>query len=141
MPTPYSGRCLCGSVQFVITSEPAAVMSCYCEHCSKGAGGTNQIIAKFTHEDVRISAQDGSIQDYILSETASGAPKTKSFCGTCGCTLWTVPQSATGKFLIVRTSLIDGGFDLRPSSEIFVKNRPKWTNRLEGVPQFTGPRK
>ncbi|KFA65799.1 hypothetical protein S40285_10399 [Stachybotrys chlorohalonatus IBT 40285] len=122
MPAPYSGRCLCGSVR-------------------KGAGGTNQIIAKFTHDDVRVSDELGSIREYTLSDTASGAPKIKSFCGTCGCTLWTVPQSAKGKFLIIRTSLIDGGFDLRPGSEIFAKNRPSWMSQLEGVPQFAEARK
>jgi hypothetical protein len=59
MPTPYSGRCLCGSVQFVITSEPAAVMSCYCEHCSKGAGGTNQIVRLPSRRLDRGSTADG----------------------------------------------------------------------------------
>lgn len=44
MPAPYSGKCLCGGVRLTVKSEPVTVLSCFCVHCSKGAGGCNQLV-------------------------------------------------------------------------------------------------
>jgi hypothetical protein len=109
MPTPYTGQCLCGAVKFTIASEPATVISCFCNHCQKGAGGPNQVIAKFSRADVTVSADTDAITKYILKDTSSGSPKEKHFCRQCGCTLWTVPASAKGTTYIIRTSLLEGG--------------------------------
>ncbi|KAH7121525.1 Mss4-like protein [Dactylonectria macrodidyma] len=141
MPAPYTGQCLCGAVTLSISSEPVAVFSCLCEHCSKGAGGTHQVIAKFATKDVQITDESTAIRQYNLTDTASGNVKEKSFCGTCGCTLWTIPGAAKGVYHLVRTSILDGGLNLQPGSEIFVKNRPAWAKAVEGVPQFDGMRK
>lgn len=46
---------------------------------------------------------------YNLTDTGSGLPKEKVFCRTCGVTLWTVPNSSKGKFLMVRAPVLDGG--------------------------------
>jgi hypothetical protein len=124
MAAPYSGSCLCGGVRFTIASEPAAVLSCFCGHCSKGAGGTHQVvqlpdsnglcfamlkieqIAKVAQADVNISAGEHLITTYTLTDTSSGAPKAKAFCRTCGVPLWTVPASARSTSLLIRPSLL-----------------------------------
>ncbi|KAH6962100.1 Mss4-like protein [Ilyonectria sp. MPI-CAGE-AT-0026] len=141
MPAPYTGKCLCGAVTFSIASEPVAVFSCFCEHCSKGAGGTHQIIAKFATKDMEISAEEEAIGEFGFTDTSSGNRKGKSFCRTCGCTLWTIPGAAKGVYHLVRTSILDEGLSLQPGSEIFVKNRPAWAKAVEGVPQFDEMRK
>ncbi|KAF7552838.1 hypothetical protein G7Z17_g4014 [Cylindrodendrum hubeiense] len=141
MPVPYTGECLCGAVTFVVSSEPLAVFSCFCEHCSKGAGGTHQVIAKFATKDVQISDLGAAIRQFGFTDTASGNRKEKSFCGTCGCTLWTIPGAAKGVYHLIRTSILDGGLILRPGSEIFVKNRPVWAKAVDDVPQFDEMRK
>lgn len=48
------------------------------------------------------------LSTYVLRDTHSGQPKEKSFCKTCGCTIWTEPGAAKGKFYFVRASLFDG---------------------------------
>lgn len=55
MSAPYTGSCLCGSVRLNITSEPVAVLSCFCEHCTKGAGGTHQLVGHIIYKQVYIS--------------------------------------------------------------------------------------
>ncbi|KAH7469506.1 hypothetical protein FOMA001_g14567 [Fusarium oxysporum f. sp. matthiolae] len=110
MPAPYSGQCLCGNVKFTISSEPVTVLSCFCEHCCIGAGGTHQLIGKFTTQDVKVSTTaEDAITKYSLSDTSSGSSKEKTFCRTCGCTLWTIPAAAKGKFYMIRLPLLDGG--------------------------------
>jgi hypothetical protein len=45
MPS-YNGSCLCGGVKFTISADPVILLSCFCEHCSKGAGGPNQLVSR-----------------------------------------------------------------------------------------------
>ncbi|KAF5009242.1 hypothetical protein FDECE_4535 [Fusarium decemcellulare] len=136
MPAPYTGQCLCEAVKFTVSSEPVTVLSCFCEHCSKGAGGTHQLIGKFASKDVRVTAADDAISQFTVTDTSSGNGKEKAFCRTCGCTLWTIPAAAKGTFHLIRLPLLDGGLNLKPANEIFVKNRPSWVGPVEGVSQW-----
>ncbi|KAH7349246.1 Mss4-like protein [Plectosphaerella cucumerina] len=141
MPAPYTGSCLCGAVRLAISGEPAAVLSCFCQHCTKGAGGSHQLIAKFAEPDVQLTVADDAISEYTFTDTSSGSPKLKAFCRTCGCPLWTVPNAAKGKFLLIRTTLLEDGLSIKPQNEIFVKNRPQWMAASEGVSQWEEMRK
>ncbi|KAM5371746.1 hypothetical protein ACJZ2D_007811 [Fusarium nematophilum] len=141
MPAPYTGQCLCAAVKFEISSEPVTVLSCFCDHCSKGAGGTNQLIGKFATKDVQVTAPSSAIGTFTLTDTSSGSSKVKAFCRTCGCTLWTIPAAAKGTFHLIRLPLLDGGLNFRPGNEIFVKNRPSWQAAVEGVAQWDEMRK
>ncbi|KAI9162789.1 Sorbicillinoid biosynthetic cluster transcription factor sor3 [Paramyrothecium foliicola] len=138
MPAPYLGSCLCGGVNIEIASEPVAILSCFCDHCSKGAGGTNQILAKFAEKDIKINTSgENSISVYTLTDTSSGSAKDKAFCKTCGVPLWTVPAAAKGIYLLIRTALLQNWYELAPKSEIFVKNRPAWPKGLTVSVQWT----
>ncbi|KAI1021117.1 hypothetical protein LB503_010003 [Fusarium chuoi] len=67
-------------------------------------------IGKFTAQDVRVSTTaEDAITKYSLSDTSSGSCKDKAFCRTCGCTLWTIPAAAKGKFYMIRLPLLDQG--------------------------------
>ncbi|OAK96916.1 hypothetical protein IQ06DRAFT_282456 [Phaeosphaeriaceae sp. SRC1lsM3a] len=139
MPAPYHGECLCGAVQVSIPSEPQAVLTCACEHCRKNAGSSYQVIGKFSSHGVEIHGQD-SIATFWHSDTGSGSPKQKYFCQKCGVTLWTVPASATGTYLMVRTAILLGGLELRPAGELYTKDRPAWARPIEGATQWESAR-
>lgn len=38
MPAPYTGGCQCGSVRYVLTSEPLRVAACHCTECQRQSG-------------------------------------------------------------------------------------------------------
>ncbi|CAK7227929.1 hypothetical protein SBRCBS47491_006732 [Sporothrix bragantina] len=137
MASPAShGSCLCGNVSFTAASEPLAVLMCYCIHCSKGAGGPGQVIAKMAHGDVNVVSGHDFITRCELQDTSSGEMKEKFFCSGCGCTLWTVPAGVKGKFVMVRGALLSIWTNLKPSTEIFVKYRPTWVGAIEGASQW-----
>lgn len=66
-------------------------------------------IAKFASSDVDIQAEEGVMSSYTFTDTSSAFPKEKVFCRTCGVTLWTVPNSAKGKYLMIRAPVLDRG--------------------------------
>jgi hypothetical protein len=59
---------------------------------------------------VQLTVADDAISEYTFTDTSSGSPKLKAFCRTCGCPLWTVPSAAKGKFLLIRTTLLEDGY-------------------------------
>ncbi|KAF5671317.1 hypothetical protein FDENT_10957 [Fusarium denticulatum] len=106
------------------------------------AGGTHQLIGKFTAQDVEISpTSEDAITKYSLSDTWSGSSKEKAFCRTCGCTLWTIPAAAKGKFYMVRLPLLNGRLNFQPTNEIFVRNRPTWVEPVKDAGQWDEMRK
>jgi hypothetical protein len=38
MPAPYNGGCQCGSVRYVLTTEPIRVAACHCKECQRQSG-------------------------------------------------------------------------------------------------------
>ncbi|KAL1855341.1 hypothetical protein VTK73DRAFT_8573 [Phialemonium thermophilum] len=132
----YTGQCLCGGVRLSAASPPVAVLSCFCRHCSKGSGGTHQVIAKFADKDIQVEARDGALETYTFDDTGSGLPKDKVFCRICGVPMWTVPGHVKGRFLMVRAAVIDSGPELKPQFEIYTKYRPSWVPPVEGASQW-----
>ncbi|KAK1621678.1 Mss4-like protein [Colletotrichum phormii] len=104
MSTSLRGSCLCGGIQIQTSSGPLTVFSCFCSHCSKGAGGSHQTIAKFETQSVQVVSGSDLISNFTLADTSSGSPKEKSFCRT---PLWTTPASAKGRYVLIRTSLLE----------------------------------
>ncbi|KAF5589300.1 glutathione-dependent formaldehyde-activating enzyme centromere V [Fusarium pseudoanthophilum] len=107
-----------------------------------GLNITNTPIGKFTAQDVKVSTTaEDAITKYSLSDTSSGSSKEKGFCRTCGCTLWTIPAAAKGKFYMIRLPLLDGGLNFQPANEIFVRNRPTWVEPVKDAGQWDEMRK
>jgi hypothetical protein len=38
MPAPYTGGCQCGSVRYVLTTEPIPLAACHCKECQRQSG-------------------------------------------------------------------------------------------------------
>jgi hypothetical protein len=38
MPAPYTGGCQCGSVRYVLTTEPIRLVACHCKECQRQSG-------------------------------------------------------------------------------------------------------
>src|SRR5258707_6313075 len=38
MPAPYTGGCQCGSVRYVLATEPIRLVACHCKECQRQSG-------------------------------------------------------------------------------------------------------
>ncbi|RAK78135.1 GFA family protein [Aspergillus fijiensis CBS 313.89] len=133
--TSHTGTCLCRAIHFTVTGPPTAVYCCYCRDCSLGAGGPCQITARYPRSQFALDNTQGQLRTYAITETASGAPKHKYFCGRCGCTVYTVPRATEGGgIVVVRPALIPNGLEIfRPQIECFTRHRPGWFAGCEAV--------
>jgi len=137
MSTPlYKGACLCGNVSFTMDAEPSEVNSCFCRDCQKNAGGPCQVNAEWSEKVMTIHTIKPA-HSWIITNTLSGTPKNKEFCGGCGCTLWTLWERDGELFRNVRLGLIDNGLErLQPKGEYFTKNRPANVLPIKGAKQY-----
>ena len=49
MPAPYTGGCQCGSVRYVLTTEPIRLVACHCKECQRQSGsafGMSMLVTK-----------------------------------------------------------------------------------------------
>ncbi|KAK6459481.1 Mss4-like protein [Scheffersomyces xylosifermentans] len=132
MTKTSTGSCLCGSIQFSVSTKPIVTMVCYCEDCRKGSGHLGQILAKYDTKDIEITDKDSTMKEYIVTKTQSGFPKKKFFCGNCGCTIHTQPTKFNGEITIIRTTLLDENFgQFVPSKGIFVDAKKSFVEGTE----------
>jgi hypothetical protein len=112
-PERLSGRCLCGAVAF--TAIPKHGMhACHCESCRRWTGGV--YLGVDCGDSVEV-ATPGAVAVYDSSEWA-----TRSFCRTCGSTLfWTLKA---GGMTAVPVQAFDGPSAFPFDSEIFIDSKP-----------------
>ncbi|KAG2223045.1 hypothetical protein INT45_008246 [Circinella minor] len=147
MSESLSGTCLCGSIKVKLNSTANHVGLCYCSDCQKSAGGPYQCNAMFNSSDVELEDPKGYVKLYVVpkEQTLSGIEKQKWFCGNCGSPLFVRPMSLNGEKSFIKTGILDTapGFQgtspldqLKPTSEIFTKNRPSYVKPIDDAAQF-----
>jgi hypothetical protein len=110
-----SGSCLCGGVSVTLAPEHGELHVCHCDMCRRWTGSMMMVI-----DAAKGSVHfDGPVQTYKSSDWAE-----RSFCGTCGSTLWyklTIPGHESYH---VAAGLFDdmGGFALQ--KEIYIDRKP-----------------
>ncbi|KAK0390629.1 hypothetical protein NLU13_0133 [Sarocladium strictum] len=112
--------------------QSAAILTAFLEstlHMSSPGslfdGPCNMFLETFVDaRNVDFTTREGCLGEYTLSDTSSGSPEVKIFCRICGCTIWTAPASSQGQFYLVRMPFLDQGLDIKPTNELFTKNRP-----------------
>ena len=147
MSESISGSCLCGAIKVKLNNSALNVGNCYCSDCQKSAGGPYQCNAMFDTSDVGLEDPKGYAKLYVVpkEQTLSGIEKQKWFCGNCGCALFTRPMSLKGEKSFIKTGILDTapGFQgsspldqLKPTAEIFTKDRPSYVKAVDGADQF-----
>lgn len=83
-----SGQCLCGSIKVTIRDRELFTRRrghlCHCANCRKVAG--SYVASNLVIEEDKVDIEDrkGTLKKYVDSETGSGKPLDRYFCGTCG---------------------------------------------------------
>src|ERR1700726_4895448 len=79
MPAPYTGGCQCGSVRYVLTTEPIRLAACHCKECQRQSGsafGMSMPVKKDSLTVTGLTKQVTRIAD-------SGNEVMRVFCPEC----------------------------------------------------------
>ena len=128
-----NGRCLCGAVQYNVSSEPIAKRICWCRLCQYLSAGNGTVNAMFKRTDVVIQ---GETRDYA-SIADSGAHMHRQFCPTCGTPMFGYAEERA-HLLVVRVGTMDNPSACPPTTTIWTSQAPSWACINNTLPQIEG---
>lgn len=112
-----TGKCLCGSVTYEVTSPVTKTGACHCEMCRKWSGGM-YLAVEVPPGGLKVQ---GEVQSYRSSDWAE-----RCFCGKCGSSLWyrlLIPGPQHGTHHLAFGTLDDTA-DVAFEGEIYVDQKP-----------------
>lgn len=128
MAAPYTGGCQCGSVRYVVATEPIRVIVCHCKECqrqSASAFGMSMPVKKDGLSITGVTKQFTRMAD-------SGNEVTGVFCPECGVRIYHALGSAPDVASIKPGTLDDTSW-LRPDTFIWMKSAQGWVPVPDGV--------
>ena len=126
----FSGKCLCGKINYKCDAEPKAIFNCHCEDCRRATGsvfGTNLFVPE---DKVEIF---GKVSSYSHTSD-SGSTMTKRFCPNCGSLLFG-KNSAKINVLSIRAGTVDQLDLIKPVVNVFMDSKIPSTSIDENLKQ------
>ena len=131
MSKSYRGSCLCGAVSYQFHGPEYVFQYCHCSRCRKFTGSahaTNIIVAPDQFEWLTGADQLGRFEHPEAKHFAT------CFCRQCGSSLpW---EAQTGGAVVIPAGTLDDDPEIRPSQNIFWKDRVAWREAVESLPHY-----
>jgi hypothetical protein len=126
------GRCLCGAVRFEVELPALFCAHCHCSMCRRGHGAAYVTWIGAPYERFRVVGGADRLVRYRSSEHG-----TRTFCGTCGSTLFCESTDHPDWIDVVLANL-DGDVELAPQAHFYFDDRAPWTEVADALPRFGG---
>ncbi len=124
------GSCLCGAVEFELSSEPAVMGTCHCSRCRKAGASTVVFVKKETLKWVRG-------KEHVATHRPPAPYKYgRCFCKICGTSLGEI--TAEADTFPIAANALDGGFGLANQFHEFVSEKPHWYEICDDAPRSEG---
>lgn len=127
MPS-IAGSCLCGTISYTSSAEPALTAFCHCRHCQKTGGGGYSVNVALPSASIEIRGTPSSYQDV----GASGQPVTRRFCARCGSSLFVDAVAFAGLTFVKGGSLDDPSW-IQPTLHIWCDSAQPWDKLPDGA--------
>lgn len=128
--TDYSGRCLCGNLQYTVNRPPIWVGHCHCESCRRHTGS---VMATF----VGVAADAFTVTHGVLACFESSPGVRRSFCGRCGTPLAYESDRFPGEVHLFLGTL-DEPNQFRPEFHVHCAERIPWFEVRDSLPRHPG---
>ena len=128
-----SGSCLCGTVRFEVDLPTLFCGHCHCTMCQRAHGAGYVTWFGVPYERFRQVAGEDRLVRYRSSDHG-----TRSFCGTCGSTLFCESANHPGWIDVVLANL-QGDIDRAPEGHFYFDDRARWVMIADQLPRFGGP--
>ena len=128
----FTGACYCGAVQFEIEAPTRFCAHCHCQNCRAAHGSA--FVTWVGVPDAQLHFVRG---EELLRHYKTETDATRSFCGTCGTTLFYRGPRWPDEYHVTRAS-IAGEIDRPPKIHIYVDHKSSWFPITYQLPQFGG---
>lgn len=127
-----AGACLCGALRFRIELPTLFCVHCHCSMCRRSHGAGYVTWFAVPREQFRIEAGAENMRRYSSSEHG-----TRSFCGSCGSSLFCESDRQPDHIDIVLANM-EAPIDLKPQSHAWFDHRANWVVTNDGLPRLGG---
>lgn len=126
-----SGGCLCGELRYEIDGEPMWAGKCYCGDCRKETGGGHLSAVAVSADILTVTGESK-----VFSRAGdSGSDVNRTFCPTCGSTVFGNP-SVMGDMRIVRLGTLDDSTGIEMQMAVYCSRAQDWDKVPEGLTAF-----
>ena len=129
---PVAGQCLCGAVRFEIVPPTLFCAHCHCSMCRRAHGAAYVTWFGVPYERFRIVAGDDTLVRHRSSDHC-----TRSFCGTCGSSLFFEAADHPDWIDVVLANM-QGALDQAPQGHFYFDDRADWVEVADELPRFGG---
>ena len=126
------GACLCGAVRFEVGLPTMFCAHCHCSMCRRAHGAGYVTWIGVPYERFRVLAGEERLVRYRSSDHG-----TRTFCGTCGSTLFCASTNHPAWIDIVLANL-EGEIDRAPAAHFYFDDRAGWVRVADELPRFGG---
>ncbi|MGD8833188.1 MAG: GFA family protein [Pseudomonadales bacterium] len=126
-----TGQCLCGSIRYEIDNAPAVTGVCHCKNCQRQAGSAFSTLAGVPRSEFHLTSGEPKL--YQDTDTDSGNPVERYFCGNCGSPIYSAVQSSP-EMIFLKTGTLDDTSDFKPQFHAWCDSKQSWVTLEEGVP-------
>jgi hypothetical protein len=126
----YTGKCLCGGVEFQIDGELAPIQVCYCKQCQRAQG-----TALATNIPVATKAFRLLKGSELIRGFESSPGKQRCFCERCGSPIYSKRDSLPD-VVRIRAGLIGGELPTQLLAHFHVAAKSNWWSIRDDLPQY-----
>lgn len=131
-----TGGCNCGAIRYTLSTAPLAIVACHCTSCRRQSGAAYSVNLLVRADTMTTT---GDLAKWTDTDTESGKPLSREFCGDCGSPIRSAP-TATPKFLAVKAGTLDRPGAFAPAMHIWTSSRLDWVTVPADLPSFArGP--
>ena len=127
MTRQLKGRCLCGSVEYLVDDTFEYALNCHCSNCRRATGSAFKPFAGVKEQKLKVIRGAESL---LLH---GKGPNHDTHCAQCGSLLYSVVRQ--GEYVHVTLGTLVDDPSIRPTAHIFVGSKAPWFNITDDLPQ------
>ena len=124
----HEGGCLCSSIRFRISGEPAFSCICHCSTCRRASAAP--AVGWLTFDRGQVEILSGSPRTYRSSQGVA-----RQFCGTCGSQL-SYESIASPMTIDITTASLDNPNLFPPTMEVWLEHKVSWQTANQTLAQY-----
>jgi hypothetical protein len=122
-----AGKCLCGTVCYVVKDQFQYALNCHCSQCRRATGAAFKPFAGIERSKLEITGGKEAL--LIFGDERNHDVR----CGRCGSILYSVVRD--GSFVHVALGTLVDDPTIRPTAHIFVGSKAPWFTITDQLPQ------
>lgn len=132
VPTPITGRCLCGGVTYSVDAQPVWQGVCHCSNCQRQTASAFSTVVGVPSKALTVK---GTLASFKTVSEGFQSTTERRFCSTCGSPIYSMIESMP-QVAFLKAGTIDDISWFQPTVEIWTSSAQPWAPHFEDVMRY-----